>query len=86
MEETVGTSNSYPYKGQSLRVSYKGQDYSFQVLQRGLRKEDMEIKILLDGQVQLLVLREGRWYFSGSNHDQLLAQEIYRAISLRYRL
>ncbi|MFD2966210.1 hypothetical protein [Sphingobacterium bambusae] len=86
MEETVGTSSSYPYKGQPLRVFYKGQDYNFQLLQKGLRKEDLEIKVLLDGQVQVLIMREGRWYFSGSDHDQLLAHEIYRAISLRYRL
>lgn len=86
MEDTVGTQMNYSYKGQPLRVNYKGQEYQFQILQKGIRKEDTEISILLDGSVQRLLLSNGGWCFAGSDEDKALAQEIYRAISLRYRI
>lgn len=66
MEETVGTSHEYSYKSQPLRILFKGQEYQFHALQKSLRKEDQQIKILLDGFVQVLSLREGKWYFAGS--------------------
>ncbi|GEM_PF-790751 len=86
MKHKVEMQQEDTYRGQPLRLSYKGREYRFQVLRKGLRKEDREIKILLDGHTHLLCLKEGKWSFALAVGDQTLAQEIYRAISLRYRL
>lgn len=86
MEDTVDINSSLSYNGQFFRVSYKGRDYQFQILQKNLTKEEISIKILLDGVIQQLELKQDLWQFNDSDQDQSLAYEIWRAISLRYRI
>ncbi|ULT25981.1 hypothetical protein KUH03_03115 [Sphingobacterium sp. E70] len=49
-------------------------------------KEETELDILLDGLLQTLVKNKERWSFQQHELDQDLANHIWRAISLRYRL
>lgn len=86
MEDTIGTKLNNPFEGQTFRITYKMQDFEVKLLKKTLNKDQDSIDILLDGIVQRLVKRGNRWYFEDSNSDQAFANDIWRAISLRYRL
>jgi len=86
MEEiTVGFRNAGQYIGQPFRVTYKERDYQVRILEKIPSKDNTEFKILIDGIVEKLVQQDKKWTFSGRGEDAILAHEIWRAISLRYR-
>ncbi|WP_333862969.1 hypothetical protein [Sphingobacterium sp.] len=86
MEDTIGLKIYDPFKGQTFRITYKGQDYQVRLLKRDVTKEQEEVEILLDGVIQNIVKKNGKWYFDRIDEDQDFANDIWRAISLRYRL
>lgn len=86
MEDTIGLKIYDPFKGQTFRITYKGQDYQVRLLKRDVAKEQEEVEILLDGVIQSIVKKNGKWSFDRIDEDQDFANDIWRAISLRYRL
>jgi len=86
MEDTIGLKLYDPFKGQILRITYKAQDYQVRLLKRDVTKEQEEVEILLDGLIQKIVKKNGKWSFDRIEGDQDFANDIWRAISLRYRL
>ena len=85
MEETIGQSDT-SYKGQIFRITFKGMDFQIQLLKKCLTKAETELDLLLDGRLQTLVKKKERWSFLQHDLDQDLANHIWRAVSLRYRL
>jgi len=55
-------------------------------LKKSLSKQDTEVPILLDGTNQKLVKRGDNWFFEHMDSDQHFATEIWRNLSLRYRI
>ncbi|WP_286779314.1 MULTISPECIES: hypothetical protein [Sphingobacterium] len=86
MEDTIDSKYFDPFKGQIFRITFKTQDYQVKLLKRDIKKDQSEIDILLDGIIQKLIKIDGIWCFENSGIDQAFAFEIWRAISLRYRL
>lgn len=86
MEEKIETRLNDPHEGQIFRIIYKIQDFQIKLLRKSITKEVAEIEILLDGLVQKLVKHNGKWEFEESDKDLDFAQNIWRAISLLYRL
>lgn len=86
MEDTILPDETYAYKSQPLRVTFKNTDYEVRILNRDIKKTDTSIKILLDGIVQTLEKTAACWQFSGTDDDPAFAQAIWHSISLRYRL
>ncbi|MGK9120457.1 hypothetical protein [Olivibacter jilunii] len=86
MEDTILPDETYFYKSQPLRVTFKNIDYEVRILNKDIKKTDTSVKILLDGIVQTLERSASQWYFSGSDNDPAFAQAIWHSISLRYRL
>lgn len=86
MEDIIGLGNEITHKSQEFRLTYKGQDYQLVLLEKSLSKNSTEVKILLDGIVQKLVKKEKGWFFEHVESDQLFANEIWRNISLRFRI
>lgn len=86
MEDTIGNRLNDPFAGQTFRITYKAQDFEIKVLKKVINKDQSCIDILLDGIVQRLIKLDGKWCFDGTNSDQSFANDIWRAISLRYRL
>jgi len=84
MEDTIALLNN-PFNGQVFRITYKTRDFEIKVLKKEINKDLKEIEILLDGFVQKLIKSNGRWTFE-HGEDSEFAQDIWRAISLRYRL
>lgn len=84
MQDTIGQYAEY-FDKQVFRVTYKFKDYEIILLKRELKKNLTEISILLDGVVQKMIKEGGRWGFEHGN-DNELANDIWRCISLRYRL
>ena len=72
--------------GQIFRITYKSRDFQMRILKQELTKDTTTIDIFLDGVIQKLVKKDKLWFFEGSDADQELAYDIWRAISLRYRL
>lgn len=85
MEETIGQLNT-SYRGQIFRITFKEKDFQVQFLKKSPTKEETELQVLLDGGLQTLVKKKERWFFLQHDLDQDLANHIWRAISLRYRL
>lgn len=86
MEEiTVGFRNTDGYVGQPFRVTFKDQDYQVRILENIPSKKNTEFKILIDGVVEKLVQQDKKWTFGRGEQDAILAHEIWRTISLRYR-
>ncbi|MGJ1506288.1 MULTISPECIES: hypothetical protein [Sphingobacterium] len=86
MEDTIETWRYDPFKGQAFRITFKGQDYQLKLLKREIKTDQTEIDILLDGMEQKLIKKDGIWLFENSEVDQEFANDIWRAISLRYRI
>ncbi|WP_134091561.1 hypothetical protein [Olivibacter sp. XZL3] len=86
MEDTILPDETYAYKSQPLRVTFKNIDYEVRILNKDIKKTDTSVKILLDGIVQTLEKAPSHWRFSGSDDDPAFAQAIWHSISLRYRL
>ena len=86
MEETIDTLAQNSIPRQSIRITFKGQDFQIRILDKELYKGMTEISILLDGMVQKLVKIKERWRFENSENDRDFANDIGRLISLRYRL
>ncbi|OOG19660.1 hypothetical protein BWD42_07035 [Sphingobacterium sp. CZ-UAM] len=86
MEETIDTLAQNNIPRQSIRITFKGQDFQIRILDRELYKGMTEISILLDGMVQKLIKIKERWHFENSENDSDFANDIGRSISLRYRL
>ncbi|MFC3157082.1 hypothetical protein SAMN05443633_112120 [Chryseobacterium arachidis] len=84
MEDTIGLLEEY-FDKKKFRVTYKQQDYDIVLLKKDLIQGTSEINIFLDGVVQKLVKRDSRWSFDHGN-DEELANDIWRVISLRYRI
>lgn len=84
MQDTIGRYEEY-FDKQVFRVTYKFKDYEVILLKTDLKKNLSEISIFLDGVVQKMIKDKGKWGFDHGN-DQELANDIWRAISLRYRL
>ncbi|ASE62109.1 hypothetical protein CEQ15_11700 [Chryseobacterium indologenes] len=85
MEDTIG-SRFDNRGGQIFRITYKNRDFQIRLLKRGITRDETEVDLLLDGVIQKLVKRGNVWLFANSDTDQELAKDIWRAISLRYRL
>lgn len=85
MEDTIG-SRMNGTSGQVFRITYKQTDFQVKVINGVPKKDNNEIEILLDGLVQTLVKQNDRWIFADIIADQEFANNIGRAISLRYRL
>lgn len=86
MEDTICSKHFDPFKGQIFRITFRTQDYQVKLLKRDIKKDQLEIDILLDGIIQKLIKTDGIWHFEHSSFDKDFAFEIWRAISLRYRL
>ncbi|WP_286850659.1 MULTISPECIES: hypothetical protein [Sphingobacterium] len=86
MEDIIGNKLNDPFTGQTFRITYRAQDFEIKLLKKVINKDQSSIDILLDGIVQRLVKRDNKWYFEDSSCDQSFANDIWRAISLRYRL
>lgn len=84
MQDTIGRYEEY-FDKQIFRVTYKFKDYQVTLLKSDLKADLKELSILLDGVVQKIIQKEGKWYFQHGS-DPELANDIWRAISLRYRL
>jgi len=85
MEETIGQLNT-SYKGQIFRITFKEKDFQVQLLKKSPTREETALEVLLDGELQTLVKKKERWFFLQNDLDPDLANHIWRAISLRYRL
>lgn len=84
MLETVGQYEEH-FGKQTFRITFKTRDFQIVLLKKDLTKDQREFSVLLDGLVQKLIKKNGKWNFEhGEDHD--LAEEIWRAISLRYRI
>ncbi|KKO91986.1 MULTISPECIES: hypothetical protein [Sphingobacterium] len=86
MQGTIDRTNGEAPRSQIFRLTYKGQDYQLVLLKKTLSKLDTELPILLDGIDQKLVKRGEYWFFENKHSDQHFATEIWRNLSLRYRL
>ncbi|WP_312790044.1 hypothetical protein [Sphingobacterium sp.] len=86
MQGTIGLANKEPHRSQVFRITYKGQDYQLVMLKKELLRQDTEVPILLDGTDQKLVKKGDSWFFEHIDSDQHFATEIWRNLSLRYRI
>ena len=86
MQGTIDGLSGEPHRSQVFRLTYKGQDYQLVLLKKSLSKLDTELPILLDGIEQNLVKKGDYWFFENRHSDQHFATEIWRNLSLRYRL
>ncbi|WP_346086715.1 hypothetical protein [Sphingobacterium ginsenosidimutans] len=86
MQVTMEGISGEQHRSQVFRLTYKGQDYQLVLLKKSLSKLDAELPILLDGIEQKLVKRGDYWFFENRHSDQHFATEIWRNLSLRYRL
>ncbi|MDR6525692.1 hypothetical protein J2787_001062 [Chryseobacterium rhizosphaerae] len=83
MEEIIAKFNDN-FNSQTFRVTYKSRDFQVKILKKEVRREVTEIEILLDGIIQKLVKNNNKWTF-GHGQDPEFANDIWRAISLRYK-
>lgn len=72
-----------------LRITFKGQDYSYTILTKKIERNTTEIKIELNGE-ELTICRNslGEWDILERTIDDEhgLLKEIARNVALRYRL
>ena len=86
MQGTIDEISGEPHRSQVFRLTYKGQDYQLVLLKKSLSKLDTELPISLDGIDQKIVKKGDQWFFENRHSDQHFATEIWRNLSLRYRL
>ncbi|WP_447768230.1 hypothetical protein [Sphingobacterium faecium] len=86
MEDTIDSRLYDQSLGQIFRITYKNRDFKVRLLKKELTKELTELYLLLDGVVQKLVKKDNKWIFENSEADKEFAHDIWRTISLRYRL
>ncbi|MGK6353369.1 hypothetical protein [Parapedobacter sp. DT-150] len=89
MESSPFSSPSYAAQSLPLRVTYKKRDYSVRLAEpRKITADCQRLEILLDGRVQVLERKGGRWHFAElpEGADDNLAPEIWRVLCLRYRV
>lgn len=86
MEDTISSRLNNSTSGQIFRITYKHRDLEITLLKKKLTKDVAEIEILLDGMIQKLVKTGSGWKFEGLDMDHEFANDIWKAISLRYRL
>ena len=84
MLDTIGQYEGH-FSKQTFRITFKARDFQIVLLKKDLTKEQEEFSVLLDGLVQKLLKKNGKWHFE-HGEDQDLAQDIWRQIALRYRL
>ena len=84
MLDTIGQYRDH-FNRQTFRITFKSRDFQIKLLKKDLTKDQDEFEILLDGMVQKLLKKEGKWSFE-HGEDQDLAEDIWRQIALRYRL
>lgn len=84
MQDTIGQYADY-FNKQTFRITFKSCDFQLVLLKEDLKREQTELQILLDGIVQKLIKKNGKWHFE-HGEDQDLAEDIWRQIALRYRL
>ncbi|WP_286857439.1 MULTISPECIES: hypothetical protein [Sphingobacterium] len=84
MDDIIGKSES-PFDKQTFRITFKSKDYQVVLLKTDLKKNQTEISVLLDGSVQKMIKKNNKWCFDHGK-DEELANDIWRAISLRYRI
>lgn len=84
MLDTIGQYEEH-FNKQTFRITFKTRDFQIVLLKKDLTKDQQEFSVLLDGLVQTLTKRDGKWHFAhGEDND--LAEDIWRQIALRYRL
>lgn len=84
MLDTIGQYRDH-FNTQTFIITFKSRDFQIKLLKKDLTKDQDEFEILLDGMVQKLLKKEGKWSFE-LGEDQDLAEDICRQIALRYRL
>ncbi|WP_156167752.1 hypothetical protein [Sphingobacterium sp. Ag1] len=84
MHDTIGQFADH-FNRQIFRITFKFRDFQVVLLKKDLLKDQTEFEILLDGLVQKLIKKNGKWSFE-HGEDQDLAEDIWRQIELRYRL
>ncbi|MDQ1805079.1 hypothetical protein RAH57_13860 [Chryseobacterium sp. CKR4-1] len=84
MLDTIGQHEEH-FSKQVFRITFKTCDFQIVLLQKKLTKDQQEFQVLLDGLVQKLIKKSGKWYFN-HGEDQDHAADIWRQIALRYRL
>jgi len=84
MLDTIGQHEGH-FSKQIFRITFKTRDFQIVLLQKKLTKDQQEFSVLLDGLVQKLIKKNGKWHFD-HGQDQDLAEDIWRQIALRYRL
>lgn len=83
MQDTLGLFEEH-FNKQVFRITFKFRDFQVVLLKKELNKNMHEFQILLDGMVQKLFKKDGKWQFE-HGEDQDLAEDIWRQIALRYR-
>ncbi|WP_313492023.1 MULTISPECIES: hypothetical protein [Sphingobacterium] len=84
MQDTIGQYKEH-FNKQTFRITFKSCDFKIVLLKKELTKDQTEFEVLLDGMIQKLKKNNGKWQFEHGK-DQELAVEIWRQITLRYRL
>ncbi|MGE6397088.1 hypothetical protein [Chryseobacterium scophthalmum] len=84
MQDTIGQYENQ-FDKQTFRITFKSRDFQVVILKKDLMKDQTEFQVLLDGLVQKLNRKNGKWHFE-HGQDQNLAEDIWRQITLRYRL
>lgn len=85
MEDTIGSKFQSSFE-QIFRITYKQNDYFIKLIGGIPAKNQTEISILLDGSVQTLLKKGEKWCFKDVNSDHEYANDIGRAIALRFRI
>lgn len=83
MQDTIGQYEEL-FNKQTFRITFKARDFHIVLLKKDLIKNQCEFQVLLDGSVQKLIKKNGKWNFE-HGEDQDLAEDIWRQIALRYR-
>jgi len=84
MFDTIGQFEEH-FNKQIFRITFKHRDFQIVLLKKEIMENQTDFQILLDGVIQRLINKGGKWHFE-HGEDQELAQDIWRQISLRYRL
>jgi hypothetical protein len=74
---------------QPLRITFEQEDYTYNILTKGINKDSVEIRIILNNEEYVLIKNsKGEWSTSDhkANTNVELINSIVRAIGLRYRL
>lgn len=86
MEEPILTEQRSAYIGLPLRITFAGTDHELRLLQKEVDRYTRHIRIQLDDEPYALINPGDGWRFERGEADPAIAQAIWNAISLRYRL